>query len=388
MRIALLTDGIYPYVLGGMQKHSFYLAKYLARNKIFVDLYHTGSIEADTKQLREFSEEELAYITPNYIPFPSVSKLPGHYVLESYLYSERVYKLLRGKEAVDFIYAQGFTGWKTIAEKRKGKSLPAIGVNFHGVEMFQQSPNLNVKLQHLLLRAPVKYVLKNADLVFSLGGKLTAIQEKLTLRRIIETPIGIEQHWLEENLLVETNKDRKFVFIGRYERRKGIEELQEVINKISSSYAFSFSFIGPIPNDKQLELTNVNYLGLIKNEIEIKRILHAADVLVCPSYSEGMPTVILEAMASGLAVIATDVGAVSALVSDQTGWLIPVADKESLQLAITEAINMDTQVLLQKKEASKRMIAENFTWDTIIQTTIDSINSIVHQRHPYHISEG
>ena len=37
MQIALITDGIAPYVLGGMQKHSFYLAKYFAKNKIKKD---------------------------------------------------------------------------------------------------------------------------------------------------------------------------------------------------------------------------------------------------------------------------------------------------------------------------------------------------------------
>ncbi|WP_081782592.1 hypothetical protein [Marinilabilia salmonicolor] len=40
MRIALLTDGIYPHIMGGMQKHSYYLAKYLARAGVKVDVYH------------------------------------------------------------------------------------------------------------------------------------------------------------------------------------------------------------------------------------------------------------------------------------------------------------------------------------------------------------
>lgn len=123
MRIALLTDGIYPYVLGGMQKHSCYLAKYLARNGVYVDLYHTGSKEADTTQLKAFSEEELAFIRPYYIPFPAAGKLPGYYVLESYLYSAQVYQRLKENKAVDVIYAQSFAGWKTIAEKKKNKTL-------------------------------------------------------------------------------------------------------------------------------------------------------------------------------------------------------------------------------------------------------------------------
>ena len=40
MHIALLTDGIFPFVIGGIQKHSYYLVKYLAQEGIKVDLYH------------------------------------------------------------------------------------------------------------------------------------------------------------------------------------------------------------------------------------------------------------------------------------------------------------------------------------------------------------
>jgi len=376
MRIALLTDGIYPYVLGGMQKHSYYLAKYLAKSQVLVDLYHTGSSEANTTELQGFSEEELAFITPYYVPFPSVSKLPGHYVLESYLYSEQVYKLLKDKEPVNFIYAQGFAGWKMIVEKKKGIPLPGIGVNFHGVEMFQPPPNFNVKLQHLLLKAPVKYILKNADYVFSLGGKLTIIQDKLTFKKILEIPIGIEKHWLEESTLIEKDKIRKFVFIGRYERRKGVEELQEVINELSKKYAFSFNFIGPIPADKQLKFEHVKYLGLIKDENEIKQILQSSDVLVCPSYSEGMPTVILEAMACGLAVLATDVGAVGLLVQEETGWLIPAGNKAALSDAFVQAITCDEMVLDSKKINARNLIKEKYTWEKVITFTLNQFAAV------------
>lgn len=51
MTIALVTDGIYPYVIGGMQKHSFYLAKYLAKHGAKIQLYHfTTYNEEKTKE--------------------------------------------------------------------------------------------------------------------------------------------------------------------------------------------------------------------------------------------------------------------------------------------------------------------------------------------------
>ncbi|MCC9137335.1 glycosyltransferase family 4 protein [Pontibacter silvestris] len=380
MRVALLTDGLYPYVVGGMQKHSYYLAKYLARNKVHVDLYHTGPDVANTLQLEGFSEDELSFISPCYIPFPSLTKLPGHYVLESYQFSSSVYEQLVSSTAVDFIYAQGFTGWKTIEKKKSGSMLPPIGVNFHGLEMFQPAPDLRVKLQHLLLREPVKYNVRNSDFVFSLGGKLTEILEGLTSKKVVEIPIGIEEKWINEKLPLKKNRPVTLVFVGRYERRKGITELQEALNELIRTHDFKFIFIGPIPTEKQLKQERIKYSGLLNKEDEIQAVLNSADVLVCPSYSEGMPTVILEAMACGLAVVATDVGAVSKLVSSETGWLIKPGDKEALLSALTASVVASDNDIALKKANAANLISSHYTWNKIIKQTIEVISNVTTEK--------
>ncbi len=58
MKVALVTDGIWPYVMGGMQKHSYYLCKYLAKKKIDVDLYHFNQSQLNIEALDVFTEEE------------------------------------------------------------------------------------------------------------------------------------------------------------------------------------------------------------------------------------------------------------------------------------------------------------------------------------------
>jgi hypothetical protein len=58
LKIALITDGIWPYVMGGMQKHSFYLCKYFAQNKINVDLIHFNQSELNINTLDVFTDEE------------------------------------------------------------------------------------------------------------------------------------------------------------------------------------------------------------------------------------------------------------------------------------------------------------------------------------------
>jgi glycosyltransferase involved in cell wall biosynthesis len=97
-------------------------------------------------------------------------------------------------------------------------------------------------------------------------------------------------------------------------------------------------------------------------------------VLVCPSYSEGMPNVILEAMASGLAIIASDVGAVNLLVSKNNGWLITGGNRGELKLAIEQAIQGSIMQLDEMKKTS-RELSGSFLWDTIITKLIDDILS-------------
>lgn len=379
MKIALFTDGIYPYVVGGMQKHSYYLAKYLANNGIYVDLYHCVPYARPlVDKLEGFTEKELKYLKNICINTDKTANYPGHYIVESYNYSKKIYYQFLENMDVDFVYTQGFSGWYYVKQKSKAVSLPPIGVNFHGLEMFQKAPSFRVKLEHLMFRYPVKRVIRLSDVVFSLGGKLTYILETIagTKDKVVITPIGIDESWIkdEEDINLENKSlSKRFVFLGRYERRKGIEELTYVITEIKSKYNFQFDFIGPIPEEKKIDSDQILYHGLIREESKIKEILRASDVLVVPSYSEGMPTVILEAMASGCAIIATNVGAVCEEVSKENGWLIEPGDELSLKHSIIDAIATSDDILRAKKDTSITKIRERFLWDNVVQQTLDSI---------------
>ena len=375
MRIALLTDGIYPYAMGGMQKHSYYLAKYFAQQKVQVHLYHFSQNKTyDIQQLEFFTDDEKGFIQSFIIPFPSLGKLPGHYLRESFQYSVNIYNAVKKNSDVDFIYAQGYTGWKILEAKKAGEKIPPIGVNFHGIEPFQKAPSLKAKLQQQILKGAMLYNLKHADVVFSLGGNLTSIlkKNKIEKNKIVQIPIGIEQDWVHASM-PKNNDVIKFVFVGRYERRKGIEELNKALLKILDKENFEFHFIGPIPENKKIISPKIIYYGSIGEQEKIKNILRSCDVLVCASYSEGMPTVILEAMASGLTVIATNVGAVNELVSDKTGYLIPSARVSVIVDALKNAIHEQPEKLEQKKRNGQQLIHENFMWDKIIGLTLSEI---------------
>lgn len=376
MKVALITDGITPYVIGGMQKHSFYLAKYLARQKVQVDLFHYNAFSLDISKLNIFSEEEKAYITSHVLQFPTSARFPGHYMYRSYRYSAMIYDLILPKlDSYDFIYTKGFAGWKLIQAKHAGRiSCCDIGVKFHGYEMFQAPPSFKSRLQRQLLRLYAKSITLKADKVFSYGGKITSLIRSLGVlpERIIELPSGIEANRISPAPSA-AHTPVHFVFMGRYERRKGIEELHAVIAELlNEPVDFRFSFIGPVPEARQIKHAHITYHGEIREADRIQDLLRGQDVLVCPSWSEGFPNVILEGMGCGLAIIATDTGAVKLMVSSANGRLIEPGDKAALKQSILELCH--SSELQTYKAESLKLINQKFNWDIIAKDLISKLH--------------
>ncbi len=364
MRIALLTDGIFPYLVGGMQKHSYHLAKHLAKNGHTVYLFHCHGADKDSSKLELFTEDEKKNIRTFLIPFPKKSYYPLHYITESRLYSKAIYNaLLPLLPETDFVFAQGFCAWELL--NRKQANTPPVVVHFHGLEMYQPIPSVKSRIAAYFMKNAVYANLVNTDYTISFGGKITTILKELVPHeKIWEVPGGIEDNWLTTTIKPVGDKVR-FVYLGRYERRKGIPELNETLKKLSteSAYPFEFTFIGDIPDEHKLKSPSIFYKGSISNENEIKSLLSQNDILVSPSYAEGMPISIMEATAQGLAIIATDVGSVSTLVNTNNGWLLPTPFPEVIALAMRSAIR-DKASLQTKKENSVKKIKEGFLLDT------------------------
>lgn len=381
MRIAILCDGVHPYVVGGMQRHTYYLVKYLSRMGVKITLVHFNKSNLDISKLEIFSEEERSNIENIVLQFPKGDGLPGHYVRASYKYSCEAYACIKDRlKEFDFIYTKGFSGWKTIEEKKKNpQDFPKVGVKFHGYEMFQKQANFKSLLQSFILRKPVRWITLNADYVFSYGSKITEIIRGLGVpsSRIAEIPAGIEPDWIR-NEVNEVSKVRTFTYLGRYERRKGIEELNNAITQLQKKRTdFIFNFIGPFEPQHKLKFDNLVYHGQITDNQKIREILDRTDFLVCPSWSEGMPNVILEGMARGCAVIATDVGATSIMVGKDNGFLIEAGDTGVIMESIDKAIEMEDVNVLSLKMNSLDKVRDNFVYENILNKFVNKINSII-----------
>lgn len=386
VHVALVSDGTYPWVLGGIQRHTAMLAQHLARNGARVTLMHTApTAESRTHaaELRGFPADACNTIRSIVVEPPRAGRYPGHYVHDCRHYSRTLFDRYESEEVnADFIYAQGFTGMEFVQARRAGRSrMPPIGVHPHGLEMFQPVADWWSWAAVQPLRGATRRLCRAADYVFSFPGKIRHILERrcgVSPERIIETTNAIDASWRVAERRAPTHR-RRFVFVGRNERRKGMPEILRAIGPLSGE-GLEFHFVGPIPSEHRLARPDVVYHGAVTDTVALQEILDQCDVLLCPSWAEGMPTVVIEAMARGLAVVATDVGATGAWVGADNGVLLPSPSVGALRAAIEWLWRMPADELHRLQIASLERVSA-VTWDVVAAATLRDIQARIGDAH-------
>jgi glycosyltransferase involved in cell wall biosynthesis len=165
--------------------------------------------------------------------------------------------------------------------------------------------------------------------------------------------------------------------VARYEFRKGYHILKPVLEKLIAEGAdFNIDIVGDIPDNLKIKNDAVTYHGNLKAE-KLKSLKESCEILVVCSLAEGFPTILVEAMARGLAPLASDVGAVSAVVNNENGWLIEPGSEEDLFQAMTLAITTSADALSDKQKKSRDAISRDFKWDSMFNVLVSHLELIV-----------
>ncbi|MAT16395.1 MAG: glycosyl transferase family 1 [Planctomyces sp.] len=173
---------------------------------------------------------------------------------------------------------------------------------------------------------------------------------------------------------------------GPLEKIKGIPYFLGAAQRlIEEKYDVEFIIAGAGPEEGNLrrmakELNLTHHVTFASNLRDLSTPLKAIDIYCLPSLQQGLGTLMLEAMAMGRLVIATNVGGVESIVRDgETGWIVPAADSTALAAKIIDALDHPDQ---SKKIglAGRSFVRENFSVEPMVEKTVSLYHQVLESR--------
>lgn len=200
-------------------------------------------------------------------------------------------------------------------------------------------------------------------------------------------------NWTATNSILSIGEQRIFnnnieitelLFLGWLEKEKGIFELLESFVFLSKTYNLKLTIAGDgtanlqakkIIRDSGLE-DKVTFTGWIFGE-KLNDVFKKCQILVLPSWSEGLPNAMIESMAAKLAVVVTNVGNIPDLLTNKKQALIvPKKNIETLTIAI-ESLILDKELFHSIAEEGYHFVKEHYSVEPAVNLLSKVINNAI-----------
>lgn len=166
------------------------------------------------------------------------------------------------------------------------------------------------------------------------------------------------------------------LFVGSIDRRKGIVDLLKALS--STKISFTLNICGSFVDENiKKECENIclseenkeriNFNGYISGDRK-RELYFESDVLILPSYGEGFPLVLMEAIASGCYVITTKVGAIPEVFDQKTGSLLTPGDVDALKISLDELLSKQKIACVME---SNYYLSKQFSVDCFVENIIE-----------------
>jgi glycosyltransferase involved in cell wall biosynthesis len=210
------------------------------------------------------------------------------------------------------------------------------------------------------------------------------VHTKMPAARISIIPLGVDIHIFDTKLYNQIENRKKFGLpltkliigmLGRLDPQKGQEEFIRAVPSLLKHHTdLHFVLVGEETQGQEgfkERLLNLSRKLGISNSVQllpfteaVAEFMSAIDIFVLPSYCETFGLVILEAMAMGKAIVATDAGGVPEIITNNsTGLLIPPRDVNSLSEALAKLIkDQELRISLSKQARSEALKRFDITY--------------------------
>ena len=264
------------------------------------------------------------------------------------LFASMVRALRRAARDADFVHAN----WLAGAAVARFAGKPFV-VTLHGSGTAGRFSDLG-----LAERSPglVRRLLGPARAVICVSPLLAGAMRRVGIENVHEIPYGVEI----PDETVSEEEPPKVLFAGRLSPEKRIDVVAAATDGLPRIIA----------GDGPLRDLLPDALGFVPQD-KLFGLYEQAAVVLLTSEREGLPNVVLEAMARGKTVVSTPVGGIPAVIEDgETGLLVPIGDVEATRAAVERALG-DTELRRRLGAAARERVREYCSWEHVTERTLE-----------------
>jgi D-inositol-3-phosphate glycosyltransferase len=382
-RICLVTHYFPPH-MGGIEKVSYEQSKRLTESGYEIDVLTSkirGQNERPTKGIRVFPYSNLNLAERIGVPYPVLS-------LQAYRKFVQVIKKCDLVHAHGHVYLSSYLAGKVAKKYKK----PFIVTQHNTFIDYQSLLNMLENLNDFTIG---KSVLKRADRIITVSKETMKYVLRLGADKSKTSVIynGVDTDYFhpvnkgENRKKLGLPKNRKIILsVRRLVYKNGLDTLIESVPLLTRDNPdLLFVVAGKGPSRKLIENrikelgidANIKLTGFVPDRL-LPLYYDAADYFILPSASgEGLPLVLLEAMACGLPVIATTVGGTPEIIKHmKNGVLVPPRNPEAMAETMAKLLSEERLGPTIGKEA--REIVENrFTWEKNLRQLQDIYKKVI-----------
>lgn len=264
------------------------------------------------------------------------------------LFVSMVRALRRAARDADLVHAN----WLAGAAVARFAGTPFV-VTLHGSGTAGRFSDLG-----LAERSPglVRRLLGPARAVICVSPLLAGAMRRVGIENVHEIPYGVEI----PDETVSEEEPPKVLFAGRLSPEKRIDVVAAATDGLPRIIA----------GDGPLRDLLPDALGFVPQD-KLFGLYEQAAVVLLTSEREGLPNVVLEAMARGKTVVSTPVGGIPAVIEDgETGLLVPIGDVEATRAAVERALG-DTELRRRLGAAARERVREYCSWEHVTERTLE-----------------
>ena len=236
---------------------------------------------------------------------------------------------------------------------------PPYSFTVHGPDEFDKPVEINLKG-------------KIADSAFCVAissfgrGQLMRWSNLADWKKIEVVKCGVDDDFIREHQFTPMTDAPSFCAVARLSGQKGIPLLIEAASRLKKEgYVFTIKLIGDgemrehiVEMVRQYDLQETVFVNGWANSEDVVQHLLNARAMVLPSFAEGLPVVIMEALALRRPVIVTAIAGTPELVNNDCGWLIPSGSVDALAEAMKSALLSSSQELASMGVVGRKRVLE------------------------------